>query len=419
MARLYSWFSPYIFSASVLTAAAMGFVGLAWSASADVPVDSGDGDQCVADARWIIPGKSQSLSTANLIPTLANKSVVLLGEFHDSVGHHQWQLATLSALNGYRNDIAIGLEMLPRSAQPVLDRWIAGELSEAEFLKKSKWYEYWKFDASLYSSILNFARINRIPVYGLNVEKDLVKRVRTDGWESISEGERLGISDPAPASEDYLEMLASSFSMHGTGAGQGGHDAGNVAKAAFQKNKQFRRFVQGQQLWDRGMAQSIAEVVKKKKGKMLVGIMGSGHMMNGFGVPHQLKDLGINDTAVLLPWDRQFDCKMLTPDLADAVFGLSEPQVDEEQKPKLGVHIENAENGVKVVRVVTDSIAQSAGIREDDIIVTVAGRVASNVIHVIDAVQRMVPGTWLPIVLDRDGKQLEVIAKFPSEHIGS
>ena len=34
--------------------------------------------------------------------------------------------------------------------------------------------------------------------------------------------------------------------------------------------------------------------------------------------------------------------------------------------------------------------------------------------ELIEIVQRQAPGTWLPLVINRDGQALEVIAKFPS-----
>ena len=48
------------------------------------------------------------------------------------------------------------MEMFPRRLQPVLDRWVAGGLSEAEFLKQAEWDRVWHYDPQLYLPILHF-----------------------------------------------------------------------------------------------------------------------------------------------------------------------------------------------------------------------------------------------------------------------
>ena len=42
----------------------------------------------------------------------------------------------------------IGFEAFPRRVQPVLERWVAGQLSESEFLAQSDWRNVWRFDVS-------------------------------------------------------------------------------------------------------------------------------------------------------------------------------------------------------------------------------------------------------------------------------
>ena len=105
-----------------------------------------------------------------MIAELASHDIVLLGETHDSQAHHDWQLGTLKALFALRPDLQIGLEMFPRKVQPILDDWIAGKLSEAQFLDRSGWREGWRFDPELYMGIFRFAREHAIPMRALNVD---------------------------------------------------------------------------------------------------------------------------------------------------------------------------------------------------------------------------------------------------------
>ena len=363
---------------------------------------------CVPTSKWLVPGSKAVLSMPSLVAKMAASKVVLLGEFHDNADHHRWQLYTLAAFYAVRPDLSIGLEMLPRAAQPVLDQWVANQLSESEFLTKVRWSEYWSFDPALYMPLFHFARINNIPMHALNVNKKLIRKVGEQGWAAIPKAEREGVSDPAAASEEYLKSLAGSFQMHGTP-----HQDKVPNDEALRKNPAFMRFVESQQLWDRAMAQSMAEVALRKNPPLVIGIMGSGHMMNDFGVPQQLNAMGIKDTAVLIPWDNQFDCAELTAKFADAVFGLPETKEPQDEMPRLGVAIEQNEAGVSVMSVVNDSIAQRAGIEAGDLIVDVAGLAKPRVGDLVNTVQHMAPGTWLPISVKRAGKPLDVIAKFP------
>lgn len=366
---------------------------------------------CVAPATWVIPGRG-AVSMPTLMNEIEGRRVILLGEYHDDVMHHAWQLGVISGLAAHRGNVVIGLEMLPRSAQPALDRWIKGEISEKQFARESQWWEYWKFDPALYMPILRFAQLHQIPVYGLNVERSLVDAVRAKGWENIPPAERGGLTDPALPSADYLETLAMSYSMHGA---HGGAKHGATSDLQRVMNDPgFKRFVQGQQLWDRGIAHSIAELAALHPDATIIGLMGSGHLMGRAGVPHQLVDLGIQESAVLLPWDEAFDCAWLTPAFADAVFGVR-PAVSaaNEEGPKLGVQIEPAHQGVRVAKVVAGSVAEGAGMHDDDVLLRLGGRDVRNVEDVVTTVRAMLPGAWLPVTVQRGEERLELVAKFP------
>ncbi|NOY73524.1 MAG: PDZ domain-containing protein, partial [Gammaproteobacteria bacterium] len=262
---------------------------------------------------------------------------------------------------------------------------------------------------------LRFARMNNIPLYGINVEQTLKKKVKEKGWFNISKSERDGIRNPASPSDAYLEMLASTYSLHGHhGASTDGKKSKELDLDKLKKDSGFQRFVQGQQLWDRAMAHGIETLVKAEPKRQVVAIMGSGHIMNGFGVPHQLADLGVKNVATLIPWEQEYECEMLTSDFASAVYGMPTlPKNGFSGKQKLGVHIEPAKKGVKISRVIDESLAQAAGLVAGDILVEMAGIKIKRVIEVIDIVRKMQAGTWLPIVVLRGDDKMNIVAKFP------
>ena len=86
---------------------------------------------CLAPATWytLAGDRPRTAPARELLADVASRDIVMLGEQHDDAGHHQWQLQTLAALHVLRPQMVIGFESFPRRVQPVLDRWIAGELT--------------------------------------------------------------------------------------------------------------------------------------------------------------------------------------------------------------------------------------------------------------------------------------------------
>lgn len=370
-----------------------------------------DSSHCVAPGTWLRMEDKHVLSNSEILKYASRQRAVLLGEHHDNPDHHRWQLQVVAGLYALHPDMVLGFEMFPREVQPVLDRWVAGELSEEEFLAQSNWRGNWNFDPALYLPVFHFARLNHVPMLALNVSRELFQEVQRKGWEAIPPERRQGITDPATPSRDYLEMLAGSFVQHRPA--QSGHEQKGLDQFSPEEKQAFKRFVEGQQLWDRAMAQAVADVARKAKAPLVVGMMGSGHMMDGFGVPHQLTALGVKEHTVLVPWDEQLSCEDLTPEFAYAVFGLKEVEAKEEDKPRLGIYLEPADKGVKVVKVVDNSVAAASGILVDDRILELAGTPVSNMNDVVGIVQSMVPGTLLPITVLRGDQRVEILARFP------
>lgn len=274
------------------------------------------GDACVEPGTWSIPTEhgARPVAARELIERLRGAAVVLLGESHDSAEHHRWQLHTLAALHAQQPALVLGFEMFPRSSQPALERWVAGELGESEFLAESRWSEVWGFDAALYSPLFHFARMHRLPMRALNVERSLVRRIGREGWEAVPASEREGVGLPAPADAAYERELHEVYRRHGD-------------KPKVPDDAGFRRFVAAQLTWDRAMAEAIQEALQRHPGRRVVAILGRGHAAPG-AVPHQLRALGVAPTAVLLPWDIEPGCTPPQFGSAAAVFGLQrEPGV--------------------------------------------------------------------------------------------
>jgi len=368
-------------------------------------------------AQWLDPNTGEVLQSKKIFERLAKTRIVLLGEAHTTLAHHRWQHYVLSALHSRNANMKVGFEMLPRRAQPALDAWSAGRLNETEFLEQSEWQKVWGYDAALYLPLLHFARLNRLPAIALNIDRELVSRVGQQGWQALSEEQRMGLTNPAPASDDYRESLAELYAYKQVFRAESegkATEAGEPDLDEIKSSNEFANFVDAQLTWDRAMAEALAAAHRRDPSAIVIGIIGRGHLEYGYGIPHQLADMGIEDVDVLLPLDASDNCDPLPQDLASAVFVVDAEAADlSPPGPRLGVIIEGTDAGVRVKQVVADSVAEKCGILEGDLIQSAAGFETGTNVSLIEIIQRQAPGTWLPLSVLRGDKTLELVAKFP------
>jgi uncharacterized iron-regulated protein len=391
---------------------AHGAVALSFAAFAqnDAQQASRDRPSCLAPGAWhsLDGGGPRPTPSAELLAFASRRDIVLLGERHDERDHHAWQLQTLAALHALRPQMVIGFESFPRRVQGTLDKWVAGELTESEFLERSDWDKVWSFPSGLYMPLFQFARINRIPMVALNVDRELTQQITQKGWDGVPAERKEGVSRPAPPSQAYRDVLFEIYKEHP----QAKEKSGDIRKT----DPDFLRFIDSQTTWDRAMAEALARRVTDASGTarpMVVGIMGAGHVSNGYGVPHQLRDLGVSSVATLVPVDAAGGCKKLATGFADAVFALPAMAQEAPRKPRLGISLQRTDNGIEVLEVVGGSLAESTGLRKGDLIVSLAGTAVAQTGAVIAAVRSQPAGTWLPMTVRREGKTLDLIVKFP------
>ena len=381
-----------------------------WLASAAAALSvsgSALAQDCLAPGSWFATeaDPARPVKPDEVLARMARRQIVLLGETHDDADDHAWQLATLGALKLLRPRLVIGFEAFPRRAQPVLDKWIAGELSERQLLEQADWDKVWGWPADLYLPLFRFARINRVPMLALNVDRELIQAISAKGWQAVPESQKEGVTRPAAPSPAYLDDLFGVYKLHPEG-----EDPDKD-----RKSPSFLHFVDSQTTRDRAMAQGLAQAARAPGNAgqtLVVGIMGSGHIRYGRGVAHQLHDLGIESIGTLLPVAANRDCAGLLG-IGTAVFAVPKLPASAPPPPRLGVRIEQTKDGVGIVEVVKGSLAESTGLRTGDRIISIAGTGIVRVSEVMRAVRAQPPGTWLPMHIGRDGQELDLVVKFP------
>jgi uncharacterized iron-regulated protein len=215
------------------------------------------------------------------IGELKKNRVILVGEHHTNPDHHFGQLNVIQSLKEAGVQVAIGLEMFRKDSQQAIDRWVEGDISQAEFQKI--YYDNWTFPWSNYRMIFEYAREEKIPMIGLNVPRDITRQVSQKGFNSLSEEQKGKLTNVScRVDEEYMNYIKKAF---------GGHGHGKL---------NFTYFCEAQLVWDNAMAINTLEYLKKHPDAVVVLLAGTGHVQKG-AVPRQMRNRSQISHAVILP----------------------------------------------------------------------------------------------------------------------
>ncbi len=305
---------------------------------------------------------------SEIIQDLEKSRVVYAGETHTAYGDHLLQLQIIQALYAHNPDIAIGMEMFPRSSQPALDGYISGRIAtEKEFLKQSNYFSVWGFDYRLYRDIIGFARKNRLPIIGLNLDKKIVSRVFREGnTDTIAEGELATIArDRDLDVPGYRDRLLTIHSQHNSSSQE-------------KDKKGFGGFLQAQAIWDETMAQSITNYLQKYPDKKMIIIAGAGHVYKDSAIPLRVRRRMPEIRQSVLISDNGMETGLEQGRRVDyLMFPL---QVELPPAPKVGVMLKEEkgtgpgkEGRIRIVGISPHGDGTRAGLKEQDIILGVDG----------------------------------------------
>jgi uncharacterized iron-regulated protein len=349
------------------------------------------------------------LARPQLFDLLAGARVVYVGETHDNVRHHRIQLDILRALvERFPGHVAVGMEMLQRPAQPALDRWSRGEMSDKDLV--ALWYENWTEDYEYYREIMEFIRDRRIPLVALNASQQTAHALSAGGLEALSPEDRAALPEidtGDPFHRKQLEAVYEAHALHAQGAG-------------------FEPFYRTMLLWDETMAQTVAEYVTSPQGRddRLVVFAGGGHVAYGFGIPKRAFRRAPVPYVTVLP---QTDVALAPADRPDAVMAVESSPLPlmiadvlwatgyEDLPPgvRLGVRVEGGEDGVVITAVEPDSAAARGGLREGDVIRSFDGEPVRRPVDVVRLVRSHAPGDRARLMVGRGQDTLTLDVSWP------
>lgn len=224
--------------------------------------------------------------------------VVYVGERHNSRSSHAAQLRVLEQVYALAKEIAVGIEMLPRTLQPQLDSYLAGRIDTADFLAAVDWDNTWGFDFALYQPLFEFCKNHGVPMYALNAPRDLAKAVRQRGVAGLTASERSALPSgyPWPAPEAHRIAIEHVFARHSFGD--------EAKRTPEERRAAFDRFYAAQLVWDESMAQGVVELLGRAQTppRRVVVLAGTGHV-GRFAIPARAARRGVKAGLAIGPVD--------------------------------------------------------------------------------------------------------------------
>jgi uncharacterized iron-regulated protein len=348
------------------------------------------------------------LAEDRVLEIIADYRVIHVGETHDNPASHRLQRTIVQTLaDRYPSGVALGMEMFTPAQQATLDRWVAGELTEREFLKQSRWYSVWRMDFDYYRDLLLLARDRKIPVIGLNADKDLVRAVGSADFSELPEEQRALLPEIDLTDPYQRAMTEAVFGGHAES--RGGLDG----------------FLRVQNLWDETMAENAARFLDSPQGDgmRLVIVAGSNHVRYGFGIPRRL--FRRVPTSYVLIGTREIDIPESKQDrLMDVEHpGFPMPPFDiiaftayedlAKEEVKLGVHLMETDEGVVIGDIVPGSAAEEAGLQKNDVVIRFGDDPVEESFDIVYGVKQKRPGDRAALQIERDGELMDIEVSWP------
>jgi beta-lactamase class A len=305
-----------------------------------------------------------------MIKEMKDSRFVYIGENHDNMAMHDIQLKVIQGLFAQDPNIAIGLEMLPAGTQPALDKWSQGLLSKDDLIRDVRWYVNWSMNFGYYEKIFNFAKDNRIPIFGLNAPRDVITKIRMKGWEGLSDEERVLVPQPDLSDQDHRTLIRAIFESSEIPHAMKGEGL----------EKMFEGLYRAQSAWDQVMAANSVRAGEREK-KRLVVLAGSGHLLYNLGINRRVYERNGTPFRTIVAVELAPDERSLavSGSLADFVWGIREQE--RPAYPAVGLALKEVDglDNLVIERKSIDGVALGADIEKGDVILSVDGRNFSDI----------------------------------------
>jgi uncharacterized iron-regulated protein len=359
----------------------------------------------VAPGQIISMMSGRPVSFEAMIRDLTAVPFVNVGETHEALPTHEIQARIIRALWEQDRRLAVGLESVPAARQEPLTEWIAGALTEDEFLRQTGWYTNWGFNFGLYRPIFGFAREHGIPLYALDTPRTVEGQFEmTRDGQVLSGTQEPAASEPDPAEKESRALTAKSLESMVLPAAL----KGAVLERMFEDLYQARADRQ------KDMAERAVKA-RELEGRRVVVVIGSGHLMFGIGLDRFVRSLSGQPTSsvvpVIVPKGRP--SVTVTRSLADYIVGV--PAEDRPAYPTLGLAFKASPDDPSRLVVASkprDGSALGGDFEEGDVVLSVDGRSFSDVDSLLIHLSKVPWGREVHFRLRRAGVEKTVVLKI-------
>lgn len=338
-----------------------------------------------------------------MIREMRTARIVHVGETHNSMPMHEIQFQVLRALYAQDRHLAVGLEMLPVTVQETLNKWTAGILTKDEFIREVRWYVNWNFNFGYYEKIFDFAREHRLPVYALNIPREIITKIRMRGWDALTEEERALIPGaPDLTNQDHRTLIRAVFESSDLPPQMKGAGLDMV----------FEGLYRSQSAWDEVMGANAVRAAEAE-GRRVVVCVGSGHLLYNLGLNRRAYERSKLPFKTVIAVEVPAGKKTLPVSRAigDYVFGLAAQE--KPAFPTIGLgfkKVENLENLV-IDPKPTDGAASRADFEKGDVVLSVDGKAYTEVNEIRFTLARMKCGDEVKFKVLRAGQVKDVALK--------
>lgn len=180
--------------------------------------------------------KGKKLHYGKMIEQLADKDILLFGEYHNNPISHWLQLEVTTTLAQQRQ-LALGAEMFEQDNQQPLSDFIQGKISERRLDSSAR---LWKNYPTDYAPLVRFAKNNNISFTATNIPRRYASLVARAGLEALDTLDAVSKSWIAPLPIDYDSSLPGYKNMISM---MGGHGGSNLPKAQAIKDATMAHFI--------------------------------------------------------------------------------------------------------------------------------------------------------------------------------
>lgn len=251
----------------------------------------------------VYTGAGAPATLEDVVAAMGDVDVVFVGETHDDPTGHMIEeelLRRAHEAHGEARPVALSLEFFQTDAQPVLDEYLAGLITERSFRADARPWPRYETD---YRPLIEVAKEHGLSVIAANAPRRYTTRVTMHGREALDDLSPAAKAFLAPlpygeASEAYRKQWIAVISevMEEEGMKCGipveelaaeGEEVRARAPAGSHGN--MGNQLDAQVLWDATMAWSVAQFLDREPDALVLHMVGGFHVERGTGTPEQLE----------------------------------------------------------------------------------------------------------------------------------